>query len=321
MVVIATSDLTGTRTNVAGVTQKQAIDAATNIVPLVTPLLDGMLDTNSLERLVAHASGLGHTHLFPGGETGEFRTIPNAMRLAVAEVVLKNKGKGQFVFGHATAEDTATTCGNIDRLVAMGADAIVVAPHVLDNFGMFRSLADMQVDVPLFLYNNPGISNGRNISVGELQGLAGKIKGLKDSSGDPARLKEYLAVGSELGFAVYQGNEKDIANHHQLMLGSAGIRGVVASMGNLNNMPLAFFDGRLLSGESASHWQGSVDRCVDLYTCSRERIKGGIKFLLAKLNILRTCEVRADADRLLPKHIELLERAFDHEGGLIWHGV
>ncbi len=281
------------RPSAAGVEERLAPRA--NIIPIVTPLIHGevgqlRLDEEAIPSYMKHLTDMGATALLAMGETGEFRRMSRPLRQsAVRRLTAEAKKAGFMVFTNITgaeydqekekpAEEETLENGRIAK--ENGADVLVIAPlSYLPGDDQIEAHVDrlrQETQLPIALYNNPGIHRGVSISpsvVGKLW-ADGKIVAIKDSSGDMNLLKAYVATG----IPVYQGDEGNIAAALQ-----AGARGSVGSSGSvskfLQEMPVAATPERL------DQLQQQLLSFRDPLTAGLKKIPAGLKHVLSQIDV------------------------------------
>ncbi|GAA3340849.1 dihydrodipicolinate synthase family protein [Amorphoplanes nipponensis] len=134
------------------------------------------------------------------GSTGEAATLTDAERVELVAAV-RHACPGVPVIAGASGEWWQQAVTRVAGAVDAGADAVLVAPPRLGGaLTGFYERVTAAAGVPVLAYHYPGVAGGPVPveALGEL-GLAG----IKDSSGDPARLGHELGLGGDL--AVYTG--------------------------------------------------------------------------------------------------------------------
>lgn len=200
------------------------------IPPVITPLLDGRVDFDSLDRLVDMLIGAGVDALFLLGSSGEAAYLTDSRREAVvARAVARADGRVPVLAG---AIDTTAprVIEQARRAAAAGADAVVAtcpfyaindAVEIADHF---RAIA-AAIDVPLFAYDVPVRLNGVKLGCDLLVqlGREGVLAGVKDSSGDDVAFRRLVAANEAAGhpLALLTGHECVVDG--MLLLGSDGV--------------------------------------------------------------------------------------------------
>jgi 4-hydroxy-tetrahydrodipicolinate synthase len=150
------------------------------------------------------------------GSTGEAATLSDAERVELVAAV-RAACPGVPVIAGASGDwwqqATARVAGAIDA----GADAVLVAPPRLGGAlgSYYERVVGVAGRVPVLAYHYPGVAGGP-VPVDALGDLG--LAGIKDSSGDPARLGHELQLGGDL--AVFTGASALIG--YASWLGAAG---------------------------------------------------------------------------------------------------
>jgi 4-hydroxy-tetrahydrodipicolinate synthase len=168
------------------------------------------------EETAAHAARVvaaGVRGVVVAGSTGEATTLTDAERAdlvaavkaACPDVPVVCGSSGEW-WGQAVARTTA--------VVKAGADAVLVAPPRLGGAleTYYARVAEAAAGVPVLAYHYPGVAGGE-VPVEALAGLP--VDGVKDSSGNPARLAHeidldrpgvvYTGAAALLGYASWLG--------------------------------------------------------------------------------------------------------------------
>ncbi|HAY43212.1 MAG TPA: dihydrodipicolinate synthase family protein [Micrococcaceae bacterium] len=251
------------------------------IPPVVTPRAsDGSIDVPSLHRVVEHLISGGVSGLFILGSSGEVPYLSNAEREQVArEIVAVNAGRVPVLAG-ASEQTTVRTIEEGAKLIALGADALVVTTpfYALSNAAEiethFREIKKA-LGVDLFAYDVP-VRTHHKLPLDVAVRLAndGIIAGVKDSSGDDVSFRQLLLATKDVeGFSVFTGHEVVVDG---ALLG--GAHGVVPGLGNVD--PAGY--RRLFDLALAGDWAGAAaeqDRLASLfnivYTPDSSRVSGG----------------------------------------------
>ncbi|GEM_PF-3993674 len=259
---------------------KRRILPQVNIVPVVTPLTSaGEVDAEGIKNLVEHLAALGVEAILVMGATGEFHALENAKRLETLRLFKEAlRRNSMMLFANVTGDTEDETLQNIREVEHFSegiVDALVIAPlyylkssaEIPDHFGKIKT------QLPVVLYNNPGITRGENIDPAVLTLLKGKFVGLKDSSGDMNLLREYLKHT-----IVYQGDETQIVAALE-----AGARGAVSSMGNVFRIDLF---GEDVTPAVRDQIQTEITAKVPPLTAGRKKIVAGLKHYLSLRGII-----------------------------------
>lgn len=226
---------------------QKLIEGAIN--PVLTPFANCQLDEVGLEKTINYSIDHGVGNLFLLGHTGEFEHLPIETKRKVIDVAAQNRRKGIVIVG--TSGDNLRETVELSRYAeARGADAIVLAPG-------FKSLlpADEYVDfvlkntsVPVVLYNNPEITEGKKIDLENLVRLIRnpvynkRVVAMKDSSGDKGYLQDLIYFRDNLApwLSVLQGSETALMQNPD-----AKVDGIVAGSANFNPPLIARLYGKL----------------------------------------------------------------------------
>lgn len=163
------------------------------IVPTVTPMKDdGAINPDVMKPLADYLIANGVAGLFPIGTTGEGPLLTVDERKTIAQATVKAVDGRVPVIIHTGAITTTETIDLTAHAKSIGADAVaVVAPFYFGHSDAalmthFEAVLDAVPDMPMYLYNFPGVSNN-TLSLDIVTRLAKHhemVVGLKDSSGD-----------------------------------------------------------------------------------------------------------------------------------------
>ncbi|NHN46829.1 dihydrodipicolinate synthase family protein [Halostella sp. JP-L12] len=166
-------------------------------VPLVTPFTEeGSVDEDALRSLTAWVEDRGIDFLVPCGSTSEAPLLDDDERERVIAAVAE-AADGPVLAGTGK-ESLADTLDATERAAEAGADAaLVVTPHYFD-YGQdalaeyYRDVAD-ESPLPVYLYSVPPYTDVAldPETVGAVADHD-NVAGIKDSSGDLARLQRTL---------------------------------------------------------------------------------------------------------------------------------
>lgn len=136
------------------------------IVPLLTPFDDrGELDCPTLVHLVDFLIERGVHGLFPGGTTGEGPLLSTEERLTLAETVVRAANGRLPVIIHTGAITTREAIELTRHAHDCGAAAAaLITPYYFRFsaealFQHFASVCEAVPDYPIYLYNNPAVTN------------------------------------------------------------------------------------------------------------------------------------------------------------------
>ncbi|MEM9031768.1 MAG: 4-hydroxy-tetrahydrodipicolinate synthase [Pseudomonadota bacterium] len=167
-----------------------------SLTALVTPMSNGEVDYEALEKLVEWQIGEGTHGLVPVGTTGESPTLSHAEHHRVVEVVVKSASGRVPVVAGTGSNNTTEAIALIQHAESVGADAaLVVTPYYNKptQAGLeahYRALHDC-CGLPIIIYNIPGRSviDMSPETMGALAKLD-RIIGVKDATGDVGRVSD-----------------------------------------------------------------------------------------------------------------------------------
>jgi len=169
---------------------------------------------------------------YPCGTYGSGPLMTVEERKRVAEIVAEEKGSCKLIV-HVGAVNTAQTVELATHAESIAADGVGAIPpyyykytqeQLLDHY---RSLINA-VKIPVFLYNNPGLS-GNPISPDMLATLANEgLAGVKDSAFDLVNFYLYLLKVKNPDFVFIVGTEAIAAPALD-----AGASGVISGLANV----------------------------------------------------------------------------------------
>ncbi len=145
-------------------------------VPLVT-ILDpgGEISVDEQRAVMRYAiqQGTGADILFAGGTTGEWNRLDNPQRQIVAQITVDEcrqaarRDTRVEAWVGITAHDTAATLANLEHAIAIGADAVVIAPLSIKDAKNPIDFVEREIGgaferigrtLPVFLYDNAEIA-------------------------------------------------------------------------------------------------------------------------------------------------------------------
>lgn len=242
------------------------------IVPMVTPITpEGQLDEPAVRRIVHHLCQGGVHGVFVLGTTGEWSSVPPAMRRRLVELVTECVNGHARVYAGISSDNLADSVEAGNRYLAGGVDAVVAhvpahyEKHPRESLHFFTELAG-RLDGDLLLYNMPLTTNvSLPIEVCKETARRPRVIGIKDSENNAERLAQLLReLGGQDSFSVFVGTGPLMAKG--LLLGADGI---VPSVGNL--APLLcrqFFDS--VKNGNAQQTQSLHDRLMELANVYQE---------------------------------------------------
>jgi 4-hydroxy-tetrahydrodipicolinate synthase len=184
------------------------------LAAIATPFrADGEVDIDALAAHVRWLEEAGLDGVFCCGTTGEGVLLEAPEVEAVVACAAAASSDGLQVIAQVGRPSTRATVALADRCVAAGADAVAAYvpwfyPITQDQIrAHFLALLEAAGDRPAFMYNIPP-RTVNDLSAGVAAELArAGFAGMKDSTGDFARNREYLDATRELDFEVLIGTE------------------------------------------------------------------------------------------------------------------
>ncbi len=197
-----------------------------------------------LDRMAAHSRWLlanGSNGLGVLGTTGEANSIGIDERMEVLDgLIARGIPAGVMMPGTGTPSITDTVRLTRHAEAAGCRGALLLPPFFYKNpsdDGLFAYFSEVIQrvggDIKIYLYHFPAQSAvpfGIDLIGRLLKAYPGKVKGIKDSSGDLANTKSYAAHYAAEGFEVYCGD--DGALHSMMNAGGAGCITAAANVGS-----------------------------------------------------------------------------------------
>ncbi len=206
-----------------------------SIVALVTPMqADGILDIDSLRQLIEWHIEQGTDAIVVAGSTGEAATLDSVERnLVIQQAIDQAKGRIPIIAGTGT-NSTQSTITYTREAMELGVDAcLLVTPYYNKPtqeglYQHFKAVAEA-VPAPQILYNVPSRTacDMKPATVARLATIA-NIIGVKEATGDIARVREIHALLGEHKLDIYSGDDPSCL---ELML--AGGQGVISITSNV----------------------------------------------------------------------------------------
>lgn len=234
------------------------------ITALITPLRDGSLDEDALDRLVDRQLAAGVDGLVPAGTTGEGATLSDAEHRRVVERVVDRVGGRARVIAGCGSPATARTIELVRHAKTVGCDgALVVTPYYnrpgqAGLVAHFEAVAEA-VQLPVLLYNVPG-RTGIDMADETVARLAAhpNIVGIKDATGDLGRVAWQRAHVNG-PFALISGDDPSWPGYV-----AQGGHGVISVTSNVAPEAMCALRDAMNAGDwaGARAWQ---DRLIDLH--------------------------------------------------------
>ena len=205
-----------------------------SIPALVTPFRNGAVDRESFAALVERQIAGGSSAVVPVGTTGETSTLTTEEHKDVVTLCVEVVAGRVPVIAGAGSNATDEAIDLVRHAKTVGADAaLVVCPYYNkpNQAGLeahFRAINDA-VALPVLLYNVPGrtIVDLLPETVARLAQLP-NIVGIKDASGDVARVSQHAALIGDAQFVQLSGEDPNALGF--LAMGGAGCISVTANV-------------------------------------------------------------------------------------------
>ncbi|MCB2049522.1 MAG: 4-hydroxy-tetrahydrodipicolinate synthase [Novosphingobium sp.] len=263
-----------------------------SIPALVTPFRDGAFDEAAFRRLVEWQIECGSSALVPCGTTGESPTLSHEEHMRVTEVCIEVAAGRVPVIAGAGSNSTAEAIQLAAHAEKAGADAVLVVtpyynkPNQQGMFAHFKAVHDA-IGIPVVLYNIPGRSVV-DLGLETMVALANlpRIAGVKDATGDIARVSDYLEhIGPD--FCQLSGNDEAALAH-----GAHGGVGCISVSANVAPTHCADFQNAMVQGDLAK----ARDLNAQLHPLHRamfaDTSPGPCKYALSRVHDWMTGEVR-----------------------------
>jgi 4-hydroxy-tetrahydrodipicolinate synthase len=283
-----------------------------SITALVTPFLNGKVDTQDLRKLVEFQIKGGINGLVPVGTTGESPTLDHEEHIdVIREVIAAAKGRVPVIAG--TGSNSTTEAVGLTELAHQaGADAmLVVAPYYNKPSpeGLFRhfSLIADVTDRPIILYSIPSRC-GIDIPVSVIERLVSKythVRWIKEAGGSVDRVDQIKnSLGSDI--TVLCGDDS-----LTLPFMAAGAEGVISVASNLFVKEVVKMVNLALANDYASARKLHRKMNPIFKTLFIEPNPVPIKTALVKAGIIKSSEVRAPLCEMTTASQLILERALE----------
>ena len=209
-----------------------AMKLFSGIIPPVITCFDkqGNIDEKTMRKLIGWLAG--HVQgFYPCGTYGSGPLMTTEERKLIARIVNEEKGSA-FAIIHVGAATTTEAIELAKHAEIVGSDAIGAIPPYYYHYSQeqliehYKALIDA-VSIPVFLYNNPDLSNNP-VTPQTLRTLADYgLAGVKDSSFDLVNFYNYKLAVSRPDFQFIIGTEAVAAGALD-----AGACGVIAGLAN-----------------------------------------------------------------------------------------
>ena len=211
----------------------------------------GDISRERASKLAEFYAGAGIKGLYVTGSSGEcvFHNVEE--RKATLEAVVEAVGDKMTIIAHIAAPSTRDSIELARHAEKLGVDAIAMVPGFYYGLKVpvvrkyWCDVLGATDNVPMFIYNIPGTTNGFNLPVELLQEMlaTGRVAGVKNSSGSVQDILKFRMAGGE-DMAIFNGpDEQYVAGR---MMGASGGIG-----GTYGYMPEAFLklDALVNAGE------------------------------------------------------------------------
>lgn len=200
---------------------------------------DGNISRERASRLAEFYYSIGIPGLYVTGSSGEcvFHTVEE--RKATLEAVMETVGGKMTVIAHIAAPATRDSIELAQHAEKLGVDAIAMVPGFYYGLSVdvvrkyWCDVLDATDNVPMFIYNIPGTTNGFNLPTNLFEEMisTGRVAGVKNSSGAVQDILRFRMAGGE-DVAIFNGpDEQYLAG--RMMGASGGIGGTYGYMPEL----------------------------------------------------------------------------------------
>jgi len=274
---------------------------------IVTPLIDGRIDFDSLEPLVDSQIKAGIRALVAVGTTGESPTLGSEEHIEVIKNIVEFAGGKIPVVAGTGSNSTTEAVDYTRKAVDAGADAILqVTPYYNkpSQEGLYRHFAAVAeaTEKPIMLYSIPGrcvVEIGVD-TCKRLYENYPHINSIKEAGGSCDRV---AALKRELGEAYQVLSGDDNMTLPFMAMGGAGVVSVASNLypAELVDMVRRARDGKF--SEALKMHQRLAQFFRDLFI---EPNPVPIKFLMKQKGIIRSDEVRLPLSPLSVENREVL---------------
>jgi 4-hydroxy-tetrahydrodipicolinate synthase len=261
------------------------------VPPVITPMRDGRVDAEGIDRFVAHAGEL-LDGMVVCGSCGEGPSLPaDEKRVAVEAFVGAADGRFPIVLGAAgtSVADVITTLRMGEELGVAG--FLVPSPMYFRNSSQsvaefFRSVA-AATDLEVMVYDNPSASK-TVLSVEDLVRIVEASPNINHVKMTDTDLEKVEGLVTRSDVTVLAGSDEIM--HHQLMRGCPGA--VTAAPQVFPRTGRAWFDAASKGDEKTSreHYNRMAPFIIELLQ-GPDQYPAVIKFALGHLGVLPSDEV------------------------------
>lgn len=255
-----------------------------SIPALVTPFRGWAFDEGAYRDLVEWQIAEGSSALVPCGTTGESATLSFDEHFEVVRVCIDQTAGRVPVIAGCGSNDTQVAIKNMAKAKELGADAGLLVPPYYNRpnqegiYRHFKAIA-AACDLPIILYNVPSrtVTDIQPETVARLAGDIPSVVGIKDASGDLARVSRHR----ETCGAVF----RQLSGNDDLALGfiAMGGQGCISVTANVAPRLCADFHAACLAGDYAAAL-ALQDRLFPLHAALfTDASPGPVKYALAKV--------------------------------------
>lgn len=279
------------------------------LLPVITPFIDGEIDTVSYERMVHHYLKKDISGIIPNGTTGESPTLSDyESELLLNKTISITEGKIPIYFG-VGGNYTKKVIEHLKIINKYPIDGILtVTPYYNrpDQRGIyehFKALSEA-TDKNILLYNIP-YRTGRNVENETIFKLAeiDNIVGIKDSCGDFKQSMELL-LHKPHNFSVFTGDDQFY--YSNLVFGGDG--GILAAAHLCTQQFIDIYNYIKLNDHTKALqvWKEISWFIPHLFA---EPNPAPIKYILSREGLIKSGELRLPLVSVSEKTKELLKNA------------
>ncbi len=201
------------------------------VTALVTPFKNGLVDHESLRKLVEFQISSGVQGLLACGCTGEPATLSDNEKLQVIQTVLDASNSRVPVIAGTGTNSTTTTVSFTKTVCNTGVDAVLIItpyynkPTAQGQSVHYTAVADAS-SKPVIIYNVPG-RTGTNMAVDTIARLGEhpNIIGVKDAAGSVERVTQIRSMSS----MAYMSGDDHLCLP-QVFMGGSGVVSVTSNV-------------------------------------------------------------------------------------------
>jgi len=283
---------------------------------LITPFTNGKVDYDVLEKLVQRQIEEGVDGIVSVGTTGESPTLSMKEHIEVIRKTVANVNGRIPVIAGTGANSTDEALELTREAEAVGADAFLqVAPYYNkpSQEGLYRHFAKIAeiTTKPIVLYSIPGRC-GIEIGVDTIVRLHQDfphICVLKESGGSCDRVSRICAAMTGKDFTVLSGEDNLILPYM-----SVGAKGVICTTSNVVAQEMVKMVTLALNNDFSGAYQIHLKYYPLFQNLFVEPNPVPVKYVLQKLKVLPSCEVRLPLCEMVPANQKLLDATLAQVG-------